>query len=88
MDVAHAVLSGIVVAMGGAMIGKYITTRELREKLDVIEDKLGVKIKGFTTLEFCTQRHDALETLMFEKFTNIGDKLDRLITKIDTINSK
>jgi len=88
MDVAHVVLSGIVVAMGGAMIGKYITTKELKDKLSIIEKKLELKMDSFVPSIFCKTKHDALSVLMEEKFHNIGSKLDGLIHKIDKMNMK
>lgn len=88
MDVAHVVLSGIVIALGGAMVGKMVTAKELKEKMDKVERKLELKVSEFTPLPLCSARHDALDKLLEEKFNNIGEKLDTLLSKIDKMNQK
>ena len=88
MDIAHIVLSGIVIALGGAMIGKMVTSKELKEKLEKVEKKLELRVSEFTPLPLCSARHDALDKLLEEKFKNLGDKLDTLLSKIDKMNRK
>jgi len=99
MDVAHVVLSGIVVALGGAMAGKVVTARdlkaslertnkELKEKLERVEKKLELKVTEFATLPFCVAKHDALNDLLAEKFKNVSDKLDGIHAKINKMNKK
>lgn len=52
----------------------------------VVGKSIGGKDKVPTT--FCNQKHSALNTLLEEKFTNLGEKVDSLINKVDAINRR
>ena len=84
MDIAHTVLGGLTLAMGAGMFGKYLSNIEARKRLEKIE----LKLIEAVPVVFCEQKHKSLNTLLEEKFGNLGEKVDMIIAKVDLLNSK
>lgn len=87
MDVAHSVLGGLLIATGGALMGKILSNKTVIARIDSLEKKLDEKLGNRVRVPECDLKHASMERLVSEKFEFITIQITSLIAKIDKFNN-
>lgn len=77
IDIAHTVLGGGLIAVGGALVGKILGNKAVIDRIAQLETKLDILVPK----EMCQTKHDALEKFLRAEMKHVNEKLDKLNDK-------